>query len=95
MTVSAYQSIWISHLLSVLINIAPNGLREILQIHLMTDTRPWRHYTEIIECTLTPLEEGVALHVPFVFSINVHLESLRVSKFINHYRMVNHQINGV
>ena len=61
----------------------------------MADACSGWHNTEVVEGGLSPLEEGITLHVALVLAIHVHLESAWVSKFVDHDRVVNHKVDRV
>ncbi len=71
----------------------PDGLREIFEIDLMADAGAGRHDTEIIERTLTPFQEAVALAVAVIFEVDVDLVSFVVAEGIDDHRMVDDEID--
>ena len=50
---------------------------------------------EVVERRLAPFQEGIALHVAFIFAVDIHLEGARVAKFVDHDRVVDDQIDRV
>ena len=95
MAVCTDQSIRVGHLLAMLVNVGPNGLRQILKVHLMTNTSSWRHNPEVVKGGLAPLQEGVTFHVTLIFAVDIHLKCARRAEFINHDRVVDDQIDRV
>ena len=91
--VCAHQRIGIGHHITVLIGIRPDRLRQIFKVHLMANPRSGRHNAEIVERLLPPFQENIAFHVPLIFAVHVHLKRPRRAEFVNHHRMVDHQIN--
>jgi len=61
----------------------------------MADARSRRHHAEIVERALPPFEELVTLHVALVFAVHVHLKGAGVAEFVDHHRVVDHQIDRV
>ena len=66
---------------------------EILQVHLVDDSRGGRNNPEIIESISTPAQELVALTVALEFALGVDQEGGQRAVFINLYRMVDDQVN--
>ncbi|OIQ66591.1 hypothetical protein GALL_518380 [mine drainage metagenome] len=54
-----------------------------------------RHNAEVLERRLTPFQEDVPLHVALILAVHVHLEGARVAEFVDHHRVVDHQIDRV
>ena len=73
--VGAHQRVGIGHFLAVLVNIGPDGLRQVFQVHLVADAGARRHDAEVVERRLAPFQEGVALHVSMILNIKIHLSS--------------------
>ena len=71
--VCAHQGIRVGDGFSVLV-LAPHGLTQILQVHLVTDTGPRRHHAEIVERLLAPTQELIAFLIAFHLDGNVVLE---------------------
>ena len=71
----------------------PDGLGEILEIHLMADAGVRRHHAEILEGALPPFEELVALPVLLVLALHVGRERLGVAEVVDHHGVVDHQIH--
>ena len=61
----------------------------------MADAGARGHNAEVVERGLAPLQEGVPFHVAFVFAVHVHLESARVAEFVDHHRVVDHEVDRV
>ena len=54
-----------------------------------------RHDAEIVKGALAPFQELVAFHVAFIFAVHVHLKGARIAEFVDHHRVVDHQIDRV
>ena len=61
----------------------------------MADACAGGHNAEVIKRFLAPFQEGIALHVALVFTVHVHLERTWVAELVDHYRVVDDQINRV
>ena len=44
---------------------------EILQVHLVNNTRSWRDHPEITEGLLPPAQQGIALAIALIFTLDV------------------------
>ena len=95
MAVGANQCVGIGHFIAVLVLVGPDGLRQIFQIDLMANAGAGRHNAEVVECLLTPFQESIAFDIAFVFAFDIDFKCARIAEFINHHRVVNHQINRV
>ena len=93
--ISSDECIRIRDFNTVLIFVGPDSLRQILEVHLMTDACARRNNAEVVKRFLAPLKECVPLKITFIFAVHVHLECTRVTEFINHDRVVDDQINRV
>ena len=82
--VCANKRIRIGDFVAVLIGIGPNGLRQILKVHLMADACARWYNAEVVECALAPFQKLVTFHVAFIFAVYVHLERTRLTEFIDH-----------
>ena len=71
----------------------PDGLRDILEVHLMADAGARRHCVEIGERLGPPLEEIIAFEIALVFDLDVLLEGLGVAELVDHDRMVDHEVD--
>ena len=80
---------------AVLVRVGPDCLRQIFKVHLVADAGAWGNDAEVVKRFLTPLQEGIAFDVAFIFAVDVHLERAWVAKFVDHNRVVNNQINRV
>ena len=65
---------------------------EVFEIHLVHDAGVRRHDTEIVERLLAPLEEPIAFLVAGELEPRVQVEGVRLSKMVDLYRMVDHQL---
>ena len=77
----------------LLLGAGPDGLRQVLEIDLVTNTGSGRHDAEIIERFLRPLEERVALLVLRVLFGHVLLEGRRRSEEVHDHRVIDHEID--
>ncbi len=68
--------------------------REELEIHLMDDSRARRHDLEVVECTLTPAEERVALAVPLELELRVAEDRASGRELVDLYRVVDDELDG-
>ena len=71
----------------------PDGLREILEIHLMADARAGRHHAEIVEGRLAPAQERVALAIAFELARDVLLEGVLRAEVVHHHRVVDDEVD--
>ena len=95
MAVGADERIGVGDFLTVLVLIGPDGLAEILKVHLVADAGAGGHNAEVVKRLLAPLEEGIALDVALIFAVDVHLERARVAEFVDHDGVVDHEVDGV
>ena len=93
--VGADQRIWIGDHLAGLVLVGPDRLRQVFQVDLVADARARRDDAEVVERALAPLQEGIALHVPLILAVHVHLESAGIAEFVDHDRVVDDQVNRV
>ncbi len=95
--VGADERVRIRHLdrlaLVVLLLLRPDGLGEVLEVHLVADAGAGRHDAEVVEGVLAPLEELVALAVARIFQIDVGLERLVGPEGIDDHRMVDDEVD--
>ena len=77
-----------------LLGLGPHRLGEVFEVHLVADAGTGRHDAEIVEGTLPPLEEGIALAVAVILEVHVVLERLRVGEEVDHHRVVDDEIDG-
>ena len=78
---------------TVLVNRSPDGLRDVLQIDLVADPGARRYGLEIGEASGAPLQKVIALAVAVIFDFDVLFEGLGVAEFVDHHRMVDHQMD--
>ena len=71
----------------------PNGLGEIFEINLVANPGARRNDTEIVERSLAPFQEPVALAVAAIFEIDIGLERLAIAERIDDDRMVDDEID--
>ena len=94
MAVGADQRIGEGHLRLPLLLLGPHGLRQIFKIDLVADAGAGRHHAEIVEGPRPPAQEGIALAVPLVFLLDIHLEGLVGAEGVDHHRMVDDEVDG-
>ena len=68
-------------------------LRKVLEVHLVADSRVWRHDTEIGKTLLGPLEQTVALVVPPIFHSHIESEGILCAEAVDLDGMVNNQVD--
>ena len=64
-----------------------------LQVDLVTDAHPRGYDAELVEATLSPLEEGVALDVAVVLNGNVLVVALGGAGALEDHRVVDDQLD--
>src|SRR5262249_40540006 len=70
-----------------------HDLREILEIHLMTNSCARRDDAKILKSLLTPTKKNIALAIAFVFNIGVEGEGRRRRELIDLDGVVDHKIH--
>ena len=78
---------------AVLIVRRPHALAEIFEVHLVADAGARWNGSEVLEALGTPFEEVVALRIAGIFELDVLFERLGVAEFVDHDRMVDHQVD--
>jgi hypothetical protein len=71
----------------------PDHLGKILQIDLVADTGAWRHYPEIVEGTLAPFQELVALKIALHLHCNVLLEGTVGAELVDTHGVIDYQVH--
>jgi hypothetical protein len=71
----------------------PHCLREVLEVHLMTDAGAGRHDPEVLERSLSPAQETVAFAIAPHLKIDVGLERAIVAELVDHHRVIDHQVD--
>ena len=94
MAVSADQSVGIGDRLAALVGAGPHDLRDVLQIDLVADARPWWDDLEIVERLAAPLEEFVAFAVAVIFELDVFLERARIAELVDHHAVIDDEVDG-
>src|SRR6266700_5123791 len=69
-----------------------NHACQIFQMYLVTNSRFWRHYLEVLEGRLTPPQECVSFRVALKFELRVQSKCIHISKTIHLHRMVDYQL---
>ena len=77
------------------VGVGPDGLGQVLEVHLVADAGPRRHHAEVVEGALPPLQELVALDVALVLAVDVQLEGARGAELVDHHRMVDDEVDRV
>jgi hypothetical protein len=67
---------------------------EILEVHLVDDTRVRRHHAEPLKRLLRPTEQRVALAVALELEVGVHLKGRRGAELVDDDRMIDHELGG-
>ena len=91
--VGADAGVGIGHCHAVLIGAGPHRLRDVFQIDLVADTGARRHGVEIVEAFGTPFQKVIAFEIAMIFDLDILVERLRGTEFVDHDRMVDHQID--
>ena len=81
--------------MAVLVLVGPDRLGEVFKVDLVADAGAGRHHAEVVEGVLAPFQEHITFHVPFVFAVHVGLKRAGGAEFVDHHRMVDHQIHRV
>ena len=71
----------------------PNGAAEVLKVDLVADAGTRRDHAEVIERTLAPAQEGIALAVALHFDVDVLFKRTGAGKLVDHHRVVDHQVH--
>ena len=69
-------------------------VRELLDVQLMADARPWRHDTHVVEALLRPFQEVIALLVARELQLHVLRKRAGAAGRVRDDRVVDHQIAG-
>ena len=72
----------------------PDGLTEIFEIHLVTNSGARRHDAEILKRGRAPAQEFIALLVALILDLDILLETVRTSEIVDHDRVIDDQIDG-
>ena len=80
--------------IAILVRARPHTAADIFKVHLVADACAWGNSCEILERFGAPFEEVIALCVSLVFEAHVGFHRLRVAKFIDHDRVVDHEVDG-
>ncbi len=78
---------------AVLVLRGPDRLGDVFQVDLVADPGARGDRVEVVERLGTPLEEVIAFHVAVVFDLDVLFEGLGVAEFVDHHRVVDHQVD--
>ena len=73
----------------------PDGLGQVLEVHLVADAGAGGHDAEIVEGRRAPAQEFVALDVALIFALDVLVEGAGCAEMVDHDRVVDDQINRV
>ena len=69
-----------------------SDFREVLDVHLVNDSRSRGNHLEVVERCLAPTEELIALAIALVFNINVALKRIGLTKQIRNHRVVDNEL---
>ena len=61
----------------------------------MANSCSWRHNAKVIKCVLAPLKECIALHIAFIFTVDIGLKGTWCPKGINHNRVIDDQVHRI
>ena len=75
--------------------VQPDGLGEVLQVHLVADAGAGRHDAEVVEGRGAPAQEAVTLDVALILALDVLAEGLGGAEVVDHDRVVDDQVDGV
>src|SRR4029453_472484 len=67
--------------------------REVLQVDLVHDAGVWRHDPEVLECVLSPAEEGIAFPVARELEPGVEVGGVRLGEVIDLNRMIDDELD--
>src|SRR5690606_2603037 len=65
---------------------------KVLDVHLMHDSRSGRNNLEVVERSLAPAQELVALAVALIFEFDVTLEGVLGTEQVCNDRVINHEL---
>ncbi len=83
--VCANKRVRIGDFFAILIGIGPDDLCQILKVYLVTDAGAGGHYAEVLKRVLAPFQKLIALHVPLILAVHIHLEGARIAKLVDHH----------
>ena len=89
MGVRADNGVWVEHVIAV-----EDNAGKVLQVHLMDNTRTWRHDLEVIEGFGTPFEELEALTISMEFELFVLLGGSCNTSSIDLDRVIDDEVDG-
>ncbi len=92
--VGADDGVGIGHCSAVHI-VGPDGLGQILQVHLVADAGARGHHAEVVEGRGAPAQEAIALDIALIFPFDVLAEGLGVAEIVDHHRVIDDQVDGV
>src|SRR5215471_20151037 len=67
---------------------------QVLEVDLVDNAAAGRHDPEVLEGSLRPAQQGVALHVALVLAIDVQCEGVGAAEVVDLYGVVDHQVDG-
>ena len=91
--VGAHERVGIGDFLAVFL-FGPDGLGQIFEIDLMADAGSGRHNAEVFKRRLAPAQKFIALAVALIFLFDVLLERTRGAEIVDHYRVIDDQVDG-
>ena len=72
----------------------PDGLGEVFEIDLVTDSGAGRNDAEIAERLGAPVKEGVAFLVALELALDIGDKRIARTEAVHHHRVVDHQVDG-
>ena len=66
---------------------------EELEVDLVDDSRARRDDREVVECALTPAQEGVALAIPLELELRVPEDRAAGRELVDLHRVVDHELD--
>ena len=72
--------------------LGPDCPSQVFQVDLMADSGAGRHDAEVVKGILAPAQERITFTVAFHLNINVLFKGVRAGEFVDHYRVVDHQV---
>ena len=72
----------------------PDDLGQVFEIDLVNDATAWWNDAEVIKRALAPLQELVALAIPFEFDFRVLERGQRIGVFVHLHAVIDDEIDG-
>mmetsp|Transcript_3680 Transcript_3680/g.8740 ORF Transcript_3680/g.8740 Transcript_3680/m.8740 type:complete len:534 (-) Transcript_3680:317-1918(-) len=71
-----------------------DAARQVLQVHLVDDPRPWGNHGHVLKGPRGPLEQREPLVVPGELLLHVNLQRVWVPGRVGDHRVVDHEVDG-